>query len=173
MSLYLRQPEENDEKLWKYFIKELLKNDGKVLPYALNYGLEKYSDYLIKAKYYQKGINLPQGEVPCSVYFLFGSTSGGILGCIAIRHELNDALRFTGGNIGYSISPSERGKGYGKEILSLGLERCRDLGLKKVLLTCDKDNKGSSGVIRANGGVFSEEFIDKNGTLRERYRIEL
>lgn len=173
MSLYLRKPLKKDEKLWEHFIKEILEKGEKVLPYALNYGLEKYSDYLIEAEYNRKGINLPQGTVPCSVYFLFDDTESKILGCIAIRRELNDALRFTGGNIGYSISPSERNKGYGKEMLRLGLQKCRDLGLKRVLLTCDKDNKSSSGVMKANGGIFSEEFTDENGTLRERYWIEL
>ena len=62
---------------------------------------------------------------------------------INIRLALNEKLRKTGGNIGYSIRPTERGKGYNKINLYLGLKVCRDHGMEKVLLDADKDNEAS------------------------------
>lgn len=171
--LHLRPPMEKDEKLWENLVKELIDNGEKIIPAALSYGCEKYSDYLKKARDYEKGVNLPENFVPCCAYFLFDDKENKILGCVAIRYKLNDALRFSGGNIGYLIAPDERGKGYGKEMLKLALEKCREYGLKKILLTCDKKNTASSGVMKANGAVFSEEFINTDGVLRERYWIEL
>lgn len=171
--LHLRPPCEKDEKLWGNLIRELVGNGEKIIPAALSYGCEKYSDYLKKVRDYEKGRNLPEETVPCSVYFLFDGGEDKILGCIAVRHALNDALRFSGGNIGYLIAPGERGKGLGKEMLRLALEKCGELGLKKVLLTCDKKNTASSGIMKANGAVFSEEFVNTDGVVRERYWIEL
>ena len=45
-----------------------------------------------------------------------------------------------GGHIGYSITPSERGKGYGKLQLKMGLEIAKSLGIKNCLITADVEN---------------------------------
>ena len=65
------------------------------------------------------------------------------LGFLALRLSLNDKLFVEGGHIGYSIRPSQRGKGYGKEQLRLGLAAARKQGLERVLITCDEDNEAS------------------------------
>jgi predicted acetyltransferase len=171
--LFLQPPGENDSVLWENFIGELIENGEKIIPAALSFGCEKYCEYLQKVKDYERGKNLPNDLVPCSVYFLFNDKRDKILGCIVIRHKLNDALRFSGGNIGYSVPPSERGKGYAKEMLRLALDKCRQLGINRILLTCDKENTASSRTMKANGAVLFEEFVNTDGFLRERYRIEL
>ena len=67
------------------------------------------------------------------------------------------------GHIGYCIRPSQRRKGYAKEQLRLTLERCREAGEKKVLVTCDPANAASERTILANGGVLASEVEDKPG----------
>lgn len=64
-----------------------------------------------------------------------------VVGIIDFRHPLSEFLLNFGGNIGYSIRPSERRKGYASEMLRLILIICRELGESKVLLTCDKENE--------------------------------
>lgn len=59
----------------------------------------------------------------------------------------------------YSIRPSERKKGYATLMLSLGLERCRELSLNKVLITCDKSNIASAKVIQNNKWDFGERSL--------------
>ena len=44
---------------------------------------------------------------------------------INIRLALNESLKKYGGNIGYCIRPVERGKGYNKINLYLGLKICQ------------------------------------------------
>ena len=88
-------------------------------------------------------------------------------------NSLTPALRREGGNIGYSIRPSARGKGFGSEILRLSLGRARELGLADVLLTCGKPNVVSAKVIKRNGGVLeSEEFLPNRGEIVQRYVIQ-
>ena len=51
------------------------------------------------------------------------------------------------------MRPSERGKGYAGEMLSLLLPKCGEEGENRVLLTCDADNEASRRTIIKNGGV--------------------
>ena len=120
---------------------------------------------------YHAGKNLPQGWVPASTYWLLESNSR-IIGTVIIRHRLNKSLEHRGGHISYYIRPSERGKVYGAKMLSLALDRCRDLGIEKVLITCKKDNLPSRKVIEKNGGVLFSEGIDGFDTI-QRYWIYL
>jgi predicted acetyltransferase len=119
-----------------------------------------------------KGIGLPDGWVPASTYWLMTENYDQILGAINIRHKLTDNLLFRGGHIAYYVHQSERQKGYAKRMLSLGLEKCRDMGIERVLITCAKDNIASAKTIMNNGGVLHSEDI-QDGEQFQRYWIEL
>lgn len=96
-----------------------------------------------------------------------------ILGAIHVRHHINHPkLKVVGGHIGYGIRPSERRKGYAKEMLRLALSEARTIGLNKVLLTCDENNIGSYKTIEANGGIL-ESSIVVEGKNKRRYWISL
>lgn len=97
-------------------------------------------------------------RVPESVYWLVDPDTDHFLGRLSIRHRLNPRLEQLGGNIGYEIRPSARGRGYGRLILQLGLEQARAVGLTRALLTCDATNLLSQRVIRANGGVLQDQI---------------
>ncbi len=121
-------------------------------------------------------IVLPNGErirpVPSSLHWLVAGEV--FVGELSFRHELNPQLRLSGGHIGYGIRPSLWGRGFGKRLLALGLDRARAHGLPQVLLTCHDDNLASAKVIEANGGVL-EDVVDDvfgGGALR-RYWIDL
>ena len=46
------------------------------------------------------------------------------------------------------------------------------MGIKKVLMVCDKDNIGSAKSIIRNGGILENEVIE-NGKIKQRYWIDL
>jgi predicted acetyltransferase len=129
-----------------------------------------YESWLEKITLWQT--NVPPGKVPSTTYFAL-DIDGKIIGTISVRHHLNDALKKTGGHIGYGIRPSRRRKGYGTKMLALALEKCHDLGLEKVLITCDKSNVGSAKIAMKNGGVFEKEVIKESGNICSHYWISL
>ena len=57
---------------------------------------------------------LNEEKVPAETYFLVRKRDNKIVGMINIRLQLHEKLKEFGGNIGYSIRPTERRKGYNK-----------------------------------------------------------
>lgn len=99
-------------------------------------------------------------KVPAKTFFLVRESDGRIVGMINVRLALNDRLRRYGGHIGYSIRPTERGKGYNKINLYLGLKVCAEHGIDEAFLDADLDNPASWKTMEALGGVRVREYFD-------------
>lgn len=126
--------------------------------------------YLRSIKRYQHRGKLPNDLVPATVYWFVEGDE--FIGHVSIRHELNAALEEQGGHIGYAIRPSKQRQGYGSRLLELALERAREIGIERALLTCDKDNIASRTIIEKNGGSLSDE-TSINGKAVLRFWISL
>lgn len=116
------------------------------------------------------GVDLPPGRVPCD--FLVAEVDGEIVGRTSIRHELNDFLLNVGGHVGYGVAPGHRRRGYATEILRQSVARLAELGVDRVLVTCDDDNLGSATVIEACGGVLEDVRPVPGEAAKRRYWIE-
>ncbi|MFI3125438.1 GNAT family N-acetyltransferase [Streptococcus suis] len=125
-----------------------------------------FVEWLEKVKLAELGLEFPEGFVPYVQYVSFDQT-GRALGFLNLRLRLNDSLLKRGGHIGYSIRPTERGKGYAKEQLRLGVQEAFSKNIPKVLVTCDETNTASKRTILACGGSLEDV---RHGT--ERYYIE-
>lgn len=112
------------------------------------------------------------GLVPATTYLSIRKSDSKLVGMIDIRHKLNEYLLNFGGNIGYSIRKTERRKGFATEMLKLALEKCKDMRMDKVLITCDKDNIASAKTILINGGILENEVPEDN-SITQRYWITL
>ncbi len=109
--------------------------------------------------------------VPSHTYLAVRKSDNKIVGIIDLRHHINHPILGTwGGHCGYSVRPSERGKGYAKEMLRLNIENAKKLGITKLLITCDTANIASEKTILANGGTF-ENIIKAEGFRIKRYWI--
>ncbi|MBL9022916.1 MAG: GNAT family N-acetyltransferase [Myxococcales bacterium] len=115
----------------------------------------------------------PSGAAPPKTH-LWAVAEERFVGRIAIFHELNDALRTSGGHIGYDTVPSFRGRGVATGMLRLALPVARDLGLTEVLLTCDDNNAASIRTIEKCGGALREtRVLDPNRPAKRYYVITL
>ena len=74
------------------------------------------------------------------------------------------------GTLATASDPSRRCRGYGKAILALTLEVSREIGLRRVLVTCDSDNIGSRKIIEHNGGQFESAMTMPSQTFRAEGR---
>ena len=167
----LVEPNITLEEKAKDYIEEFIKYNSS---FNGTGGLEKYilknryQDWLNFLEELKKGPVL--NYVQAATYFLMDEEE--IIGMVNIRHDLNEFLLARGGNIGYSIRPTKRRKGYGKLLLYLALKKCQELDIYKVLITCDDENIASFKTIEALGGVLENKIEDEDELVR-RYWIEV
>jgi predicted acetyltransferase len=115
--------------------------------------------------YADPATEVPDDRVHCDYFWVTADDE--VIGFLALRHRLNAWLFEEGGHIGYSIRPSRRRQGHATAALALGVRRAAELGLDRVLVTCDEDNLPSARTIEGNGGVHEDT---RNG--KRRYWIE-
>lgn len=131
------------------------------------------------------------GLVPSATYFTIRKSDNKIVGMVNIRYNLNEYLRKIAGHIGYSIRPSERGKGLAKIQLYLALKEAIKVNLNKVMISCEQNNIASEKTILALGGILErieydeprdrylkvhmldvKESLEKNKEIYEKYMID-
>ena len=138
------------------------------------YAFDDANSYDIFAKYnnYKNESNLQPNRVGSDYFWLVDDNKDLFIGEISIRHNLTDALLRYGGHIGYGIRYSEWNKGYGSIMLKLALAKAKEMGILKVLITCDDDNYASAKVMEKNDMVLRdkvENIIDGQKIITRRY----
>ena len=107
---------------------------------------EKYEEWLWLVKECEKPDNTLLG-VQASTYFSVRA-DGVVVGCIELRHTLNESLAVIGGHIGFSVIPEERRNGYATEMLKLVLAVAKRTGI---------DNIASCKTVEKCGGKKEQE----------------
>ena len=127
--------------------------------------IEDPEEYIKTCAEYENKQTVPSHLVPATQFFFVRKSDNSLVGMLQVRHRFNDFLEKYAGHIGYSVKPSERRKGYAKEMLKMALSFCREIGLDKVLITCIDGNVGSEKTILANGGVYESTVYEPNDNV--------
>ncbi len=134
--------------------------------------LEDPAAFFDAVERFAEGRDLPEDRVQQSEFLVFGGER--LLGRVRLRHRLIPPLERDGGNLGYEIRPTERGKGHATDALRLGLDEARRIGLERVLLTAAETNLASRRVIEKHGGEPDGTRVSPNtGERMQRYWIRL
>ncbi|WP_243108064.1 GNAT family N-acetyltransferase [Clostridium sp. JN-9] len=170
--IYLAVPSLEHKYAYMDMMAEWEETKEHIYPGAIRRGETDYSKWLKLLETYRKRETCPSHLVPSDTFFLINENKK-LLGAISIRHYLSEQLLRLSGHIGYGIRPTERRKGYATAMLKLALEKCKDMGMKQVLITCDKNNIASAKTIISNNGILENELIEEDGNIIQRYWIEL
>ena len=136
--------------------------------------VEDPEEYIKICKDYEDPDRVPSHLVLATQFFFIRKCDNKLVGMLQVRHYFNEYLEKYAGHIGYSVRPSERRKGYAKEMLKAALPFCREIGLTKVLISCIDGNVGSEKTILANGGVYESTVHEPNEDRDlKRFWIEL
>lgn len=155
--LYLKAANLEDwEKEYEAII-QLPENENGFENKYYNVSREEFKDNIIQELInHSKGIDLPDGYVPDTYYFLWDDQE--IVGLFKIRHYLNDFLASGPGHIGYAVLPKNRGKGYATKGLALAINECKKIIPEdEIYLSVHKDNPSSLRVQEKNGAYIVAE----------------
>ncbi|QKY70596.1 GNAT family N-acetyltransferase [Lentibacillus sp. CBA3610] len=172
MDMFLAHPAMDLKKKYIDFYQEWKESREEMIPFVIKRNPEDFQSMLDYLSNCEKGTEPPENWIPeSSTYWLIDNNE--MIGVVNIRHRLTEPLFKAGGHIGYGIRPSKRKNGYATQILSLALEKSKELNLEKVLLVCNSTNAPSKKVILNNGGISDKDFIDEQNNILKRYWIEL
>lgn len=121
-------------------------------------------------------IHLPDGRevarLPGLVRWIWDDA---FCGAINLRHQpgTEELPAHVSGHVGYSVVPWKQRLGHATRALALLLPIARVLGLPRLLITCDEDNRASRRVIEANDGVpdGTEPHADRPGIRKLRFWV--
>ncbi len=122
----------------------------------------------MKEWYEKKEQGLIEGQSP-SLHF-WAVDGEQFIGEFQLRTEFTEKVLTDIGSIGYGVRVSQWGKGYGTEILRLGLAIAKGLGMEKVLFTINEKNTRSIHVCEKLGGKL-EDTIDAYNEAEGQHRL--
>lgn len=136
------------------YLDEFIDSNNK--EYIINKIVDKYLN--------NDGIAYVEG-CPSKTFLLIRKNDNKIVGSLNIRLSLNERLLKLGGHIGYGIRPSERGKGYSKINLYLGLIEAKKFNLDKVMINTEVNNIQSNKTLVSLGGDLVRTEIDTSNNI--------
>ncbi len=168
MRPFLRYPALEDKENYLDYL-NAWEDEDQIIPYSSRLLGRSYEQFIKELPLRELGLINPEKLVPEIIHILVDEKHT-IFGVLSFRLKLNDHLLAYDGHIGYGISPSKRGKGYGKLILKLAISLAKERGFKKVLVTCNEENKRSEAVILSQGGILENKVYKTDGFIH-RYWI--
>ncbi len=99
---------------------------------------EDFAEYVNRLLNKGLGLGLKPGRSRTVTYWIVDRD--GFVGARRIRPEIDDTQAQEVGHVGVEIRPSKRGRGYQRQSMRLTLEKCAQMGLGQICVSCDADN---------------------------------
>lgn len=161
MGIELRKVAVTDDMDIYEMLQELPADENGFINRAAGMRFDEYKEWLKGKVQNTEQTGIVDGwKVPETTFWLY--EDGRPVGCGSVRHFLTDKLLEQGGNIGYSIRPSDRNRGLGKVLLSLLINESRKMGIDRLLLTIQNGNLPSLHVALANGGKIEKTTEERS-----------
>lgn len=119
--------------------------------------MDSYEEWLAMIRNNEHAETVNPDWVVTDTYFAMRERDDMIVGMIDLRHTRNEFLKDFG-NIGYSVRPTQRRKGYATRMLRQVLQVAKQKGIEDIMLSCKASNIGSKKVIISNGGQYQRSF---------------
>lgn len=171
LELRLVEPSLRDQEAYSEMIREWEAAGEKMEPFVLRMDHSNFAEYLKILHDMKVQPTGAKKTVNSSTYWLVNG-SGEVLGAVNIRHRLNEHLLKIGGHIGIGIRPSARRLGYGTRMLEMAMGKAKELGIERLLLTCDEHNDAARKLIEKCGGMLENKTFF-SGKMICRYWIDV
>lgn len=90
----------------------------------------------------------------------------------ATRKLMANSEHDVSGQVGYTVRPSERRKGYAHQMLAFAVDYCHTLGISDINISCLTDNEASKKTILSCGGRYRDTVHEEKYDIQlERYLI--
>lgn len=168
---FLTEPSDKYQETFLAGLREF-HQEGRMLQYNFQIVSQDFERFLHNLRTQQDWTKLAPYVVPQRHFWLIDEDE--FIGILSLRCGPDETFIRISGHVGYQIRPSKRRHGYGKELLRQGLQKAKELGFARVLLTCDEDNIASKKVIESNGGQFENAILVDGAPVKKlRYWIDL
>lgn len=170
-SLQLRELGPEDESAFLTWYDSWKNDDPHWATFIWKPGMS-HTEHVQKLRDHKDSALIASHLVPSTMLYAF--VDGEIVGRLSVRHYLNQNLEKRGGHLGYSVSPAHRRIGYAKEMFKQSLGYCENLGLRRILVTCNDNNEASWRVIEHFGGSLENKILDvEENELIRRYWVDI
>ena len=126
-------------------------NENGFMNSAAGLSYDAYRQWLVRQEANAKKTEIEDGwRVPSGMWWFF--VNGKPVGMVKLRYFLTDALRESGGHVGYAVAPCERGHGYAAMMLEAIKPIAAEKGIENMLVTVHNDNPASIKTALKCGG---------------------
>ncbi|HEL0028125.1 TPA: GNAT family N-acetyltransferase [Streptococcus equi subsp. zooepidemicus] len=168
-----------DQAAFKRFQDILLAEKASGNTFVETQKVEDFAAFVEQSRRFEAQTDRPDWSTSTNYYYFL---DGEIVARIVCRWQLEKGdLATVGGHIGYVTRTDYRGQGIMTALLAFALEQYQKRGIKRVLITANKDNIASRKTIEKAGGILEDiiQVADDYPTKRmagqaiARYWIDL
>lgn len=170
---------EFNEKNYNEYIEmynEFIFNKSDLIPDVLELKCKNEDDFkniLIELANRKNGKHADLDWYKDSYYFL-AFDNNVLIGMGCIRNNLTKKGYDVWGNIAYGVRPSQRQKGYGTKIARQLVVKCKELGMKEIILCHYEDNVISPKIFNKIGAKYTNSANSTASDKKiKRYKIAL